>query len=152
MRKKTFKDQFGKEIKAGDSVLNVWANSESYSGKGDGGPGIIQYRIGKVIKINPASIRIEYKNNNGDIKHSNSYNTSNRIFLLIDGTNIEVPNKFKEKLIEKDEKIKKLKTQLEKSKSTNKLKVKQLENKIEDLKDAIRLLQKGGERFHMLQL
>ena len=110
MRKKIFKDLFNREIKIGDTVLNMWANDRFYTNQGDGGPGVIQYRFAKVIKFCPQSIRIEYSQGK-TIKDTSIFNTHNRIIVMIDN-NINLSFDEKKEMIYKEQKIIQLKRNL----------------------------------------
>ncbi len=110
-RKRIFKDLFGKEIEVGQTVLNLWANDNDYPKRGEGGPGVIQFRISGVVKINPKSIRIEYMNSHKEMAQCNIYNTSNRILIML-GDNVLAPSPSEKIIKLKEQEIKSLEKDL----------------------------------------
>lgn len=66
------KDALGKEIKDGQTVVNVFIKD-----------GRIQYRKAVVLSVRDGSIRIQYQGKN-KMHYSNIYRTNNRIIILKD--------------------------------------------------------------------
>jgi hypothetical protein len=153
-REKKWKDLFGKEIHLEDTVLNVWANNDLYRDKGQGGEGAIQYRVAKVIKINPKSIRIEYSHE-GELRDCNIYNTANRIIVMNDDGSISSEknvNAIIRAKTEKHNRIKKKYVNIKKKLEQSESKIGKLTKKIDDLQTIIDDFEKDYERFTILDL
>ncbi len=154
MKKKIFKDLFGKEIKIGDTVLNIWANNGFYRDIGQGDAGVFQYRIAKVIKFCPKSIRIEYMQNN-ELRDTSIFNTHNRIIIMtnkneiINDSDMETCIKINEKKMVKLEK-KLLTTQQTLNRANSKIEKK--DEKINELTNTVKDLESHYARFNILDL
>ena len=158
-KKKVFKDLFDRKISLGDTVLYVWANDDLYHARGDGDPGAIQYRIGKVIRFTPKSIRLEYLKK-GEKVETSIFNTHNRIIIMSDNGEIEADDESKQSLKEKDDIILELQRSLLKTtQALNRTssKVKNRDKKIikltKDNKDAENEFKKyHNDRFDLIDL
>lgn len=64
------KDVLGKEIKEGDTALNIFLKENK-----------INYRLANVIRVHATCIRIRYPIE-GQIHYSNIYRTDNRIVIM----------------------------------------------------------------------
>ena len=147
-----FKDLFGREIKIGNTVLNVWANTNDYNQRGDGEPGIIQYRVAKVIKFCPKSIRIQYTQKT-ILKEVCIFNTCNRIIIMADKKMID-PNIEREKEI-KEKEIKELKRDLlfaQQGLNRANSKISNRDIKIREFRSVIDELESHYTRFNILDL
>ena len=176
-KRKIFKDLFGRTIKVGDTVLKVWANDMNFYERGQGSEGSIQYRIAKVVRFCPKSIRIEYnensykrhKLNKNGLFDCSVYNTRNRIIILeknnriVDISNFEKSTlahiikpdnlnkdlaKAQNSLTKKNEDLTSIKWELEQAYS----KKNEMKSEIKELKQTIEELMSNYTRFEMLDL
>jgi len=152
--KKKFKDLFGREIEVGDTVLNVWANTDTYRQRGQGGEGVVQWRIATVIKLCPSSIRIEY-DHEGEKRDCSIYKTQNRIIRMSNNGDITSDVHSERLLNEQKKKVRRLeKNLLETTQDLNRAnsKIATMRVKIHNLDQEMIEHKKHLERFNLLDL
>jgi len=150
---KKFKDLLGKEIKTGDTVLNIWSLTIGRYAHSS-----IRYRIAKVIRVNQKSIRIQYQNKDKEVKESSIFKTKEKIIVMTKDK--EITYDFEKKNIqyqnmvlikEKGHFEKELKS-LKKQKLENKEKFEKLEKENKELEEENKELRKPYERFELLDI
>ncbi len=154
---KTFRDLLGRDIKIGDNVLHLWTKVDS-SGYAQGGKGSVNKKLATVIKQTPMGIGIEWRDSHDKrkIKRSTIFNTRNRLIIL-DGKKLKLEyndtvndvqkyhEKYKKSIGTRNKNLR-LKFKLEKEMNDI------LTTKNKELEKTVKLLIKGSERFHMLDL
>jgi len=153
---KIFRDLLGRDIKIGDNVLHLWTRVDN-RGYPIGGQGAINKKIATVIKQTPNGIGIEWRDKRDKrIKRSTIFNTKNRLIVL-DGKKI---------MLNFDDIVKDVEESYEKYKKSMATKIKNLNEELKlsekerielktenkELKEAIKILTKGSERFEILDL
>ena len=165
MSEKIFRDLFNREIKSGDKVLHLWCEKDEQGGI-RGGKKAVRHKHAHVINFSEKTVRIEWQNEDGDIIQSSIKNTSNRIIILTEDSNlieraeykvkVEIQEKLLGKLYKKVARTEeKLKDSQDLNKRINKGYLADRKNdelKIAELQETIDELCKGSERFSMLDL
>jgi len=149
-----YKDMLGRIIKKGDHVLHLWCRIDT-KGNIEGGPSKIKHKLATVIKLNPKSIRIRYRDKRKN-KESNITNTKNRIIVMKDNELKITPEDISEAVMkEQDQYRKTMNTRLRNTKEELKEFKKTFDillQERDELKEVIQELTKGSERFRLLDL
>ena len=130
-KEKTYKDMLGNVVQEGNKVLHLWTDRDP-QGYARGGKGAVKSKVATVVKINPKTIRIRWKNSHEGFNESNITNTRNRIIILSEERKI---------LLDSD------KCELERLKDNHKKHVDKLRNKVDKLKE--RLIEEGEIRVKL---
>ena len=150
----TYKDMLGRTIKQGGHVLHLWCKVDP-NGHPEGGPSMIKHKLATVVKLNPKSIRIQYRDKRKN-KESNITNTKNRIIVMKNDELRINPEDIAEEVMKEQETYKKtVRTRLKNLREDIKIfqkKVDLLQLEKKDLENTIRELTKGSDRFKLLDL
>ena len=154
---KTFRDLLGRDIKIGDNVLHLWTKVDR-AGYAQGGKGSINKKLATVVKQTKKGIGIEWRDSHNKkmIKKSTIYNTMNRLIIL-NGESLALNyddvvhdveksyEKYKKSMRTRNKNLTK-KSELEKEQNDK------LTTENTKLKQLIKELTKGSERFELLDL